>query len=71
MRVTDTIWFTGIYGSVGIVLGVDDVTGDHKAYIGAGVGDSDESDTETIKDHGNPLNLDTVLRIATHIGGKG
>ena len=71
MRVTDTIWFTGVKGCAGIVLGVDDTTGKHKAYIGAGTGASEAHDTELVKDYGNPLSLGTILRIATHLkGGK-
>lgn len=69
MRVTDTLWFTGTHGCVGIVMGVDDTTGEHKAYIGVGVGDSERYDTELLKEHGTPLSLETVLRIASYLGG--
>ncbi len=70
MRVTDTIWFTGMRGSVGLVMGVDDVTGDRKAYIGRCSGLDEELDTKVIVDYGVALKLDTIMKIATHLGGK-
>jgi hypothetical protein len=37
MKITDSVWFTGIFipGCIGIVLSEDDITGKKKAYEGA------------------------------------
>ena len=70
MKVIDSLWFTNIKGTVGIVILEEDVTGDRKAYIGVVSGEDEKADTETIIAWGNKLSLDTAQRIV-HFLKKG
>lgn len=63
MKVIDTLWFTNINGTVGIVIIEEDVTGDRKAYIGSVSGEDEKADTESLLAWGNKLSLDTFKRI--------
>jgi len=64
VKVIDTLWFTNLNGTVGIVIVEEDVTGDRKAYIGAVPIVVDEKrDTEAIIAWGNKFSLDTLKRI--------
>ena len=63
MKVIDTLWFTNINGTVGIVIIEEDVTGDRKAYIGTVPGENEKADAEAIIAWGNKFSLDTVHRI--------
>jgi len=42
MKVIDTLWFTNLKGTAGIVILEEDVTGDRKAHIGVVDGLNDE-----------------------------
>jgi len=57
MKITGTIWFTTTNGVVGIVFGVDEVTGKKKAYIGTAPGSDEESDAWSIAEWGVPFGL--------------
>lgn len=66
MKVTNTYWFAPATGGlVGIVVGVDEVTGKHKAYIGSvPVATTEEFDARAIAEYGAKLNLKVLLEIA-------
>ncbi|GAH49030.1 unnamed protein product, partial [marine sediment metagenome] len=63
MRVIETLWFTNIKGTCGIVLGEEDVTKDPVAYISVVGGSNAQLDTEDIVAWGNKFPRDTALRI--------
>ena len=70
MNVISAIWFSFLYfpGSVGIVLGVDEITGERKAYIGVRVsGSSEQKDIESIRQFGSPLGLDVLKTIVNFL----
>jgi len=70
MKVIDAIWFTNIRGTVGIVIGEDEITGEKKAYIGVVEGNDVKEDIELIKSWGNPFPLETVERMKILMAGK-
>lgn len=61
MKITDTLWFNqGINIAtlpiiIGIVLGVDEVTGEKKAYIGAVIPTTEVKDAMQIVELGAPF----------------
>jgi len=63
MKVIDSLWFTNMKGTVGIVILEEDVTGDRKAYIGMVEGLDEQTDREALLAWGNPFSLDTAQRI--------
>ena len=63
MKVLDKLWFTNKDGCIGIVVIEEDVTGDRKAYIGVGQGNSEEVDTEQILAWGNKFSVDILERL--------
>ena len=65
MKIKDSIWFTNMKGVVGVILGEDEVTGKHKAYIGIADGQNQKGDEELVARRGNKLNYETAARI-TH-----
>ncbi len=67
MKIADTIWLTGMYGSIGIVLGEDAITGERKAYIGVHYGRDEDEDREMVARGGSKLLLATVERIAFYL----
>lgn len=54
MKILNTLWFTemGSPRPIGIVFGVDEVTGKHKAYIGTCSGMNEKLDADYIAQHG-------------------
>lgn len=60
MKIIETIWFTGMYGCCGIVLGEDVITGDRRAYLGVHRGVDEESDRALIADGGSHLSRATI-----------
>ena len=70
MKITDTIWFTGMYGNMGIVLGEDTITGERKAYIGTHRGVGEESDRQLIAEGGARLSRGIVERILKHFDAE-
>ena len=48
-------WFTGFYGTIGIVTGEDEITGQKRAYIGTAPGFNENLDTEHIAETGSPV----------------
>lgn len=63
MKIIDSLWFTTIDGSIGIIVIEEDVTGDRKAYIGPASGKDEKADTEKIIAWGNKFSIDTAERI--------
>lgn len=63
MNLIDAIWFTSLRGTVGIVIGEDEVTGKRKAYVGIGDGFDEKVDAEHILEWGCPLYPGTIHRI--------
>lgn len=70
MRVLETLWFTGINGCIGIVVGEEDVTGDRKAYIGVASGANEKADQESILGLGNKFTYDIVQRLDYYLKPK-
>ena len=58
-----TVWFTGLKGCVGIVIGEDEYTGKRQAYIGAANGHNEKVDTEAITACGNSLSVAVLKEI--------
>ena len=70
MKILNTIWFTGAQGTIGIVLGQDEHTGDPKAYIGLGLGYSDEADTLIVSQMGSPFMPSMAKILFKHFNPK-
>lgn len=66
MNIIQAIWFTemGSMRPIGIVLGVDNITGERKAFIGTASGDDEGADAERIAAGGAKLRVGTVNSIA-------
>lgn len=63
MKVIDSIWFTNRDGTIGIIIGEEDITGDRKAYIGPASGTDEKTDTQQILSWGNKFSLSIALRV--------
>ena len=63
MKIIETLWFNSFGGTVGIVVGEEDITKDRKAYIGPASGLNEKEDTDHIISFGLPFSLDTAKRI--------
>ncbi len=55
MRIKQPYWFTGLFGTIGIVTGEDEVTGKKKAYIGTAPGFDEDADSQHIAKTGSPV----------------
>ncbi len=71
MKIIDTIWLTGMYGHVGIVLGEDAITGERKAYIGVHKGQDEVADREMVAAGGSKLAKEIAERIRRHFDKEG
>ena len=65
MKFVDDIWFESVLGTVGVIVGEDNVTHQRKAYIGIGSGTDLWKDIQTIAENGCPLTPEIASRIAT------
>ena len=63
MKIIDSIWFNNSLGTMGIVVGEDEITGKRKAYVGIGRGADQDQDIELIKENGVQL----TLSVAEHL----
>lgn len=63
MKVIETLWFSNIFGCVGVVVVEEDITADRKAYIGAAPGFNENADIDAIISDGNPFSLETIKRL--------
>jgi hypothetical protein len=57
-------WFSGYFGTIGIVTGEDENTGEKKAYIGTAAGFNEDADTDYIAQQGSPVAASLVYEIA-------
>lgn len=55
MLIKNSYWFSGAFGTIGIVTGEDENTGVKKAYIGTAQGFDEAADTKFIAERGSPL----------------
>ena len=73
MKIIDTLWFSGSYGCIGIVVGEDEITGKRKAYIGPSSGGDAKGDTDYIAANGSPFTkaqADLLVELLTKKNGK-
>lgn len=66
MKVANTLWFTGPFGTIGIVLAYDENTGGPKAYIGPGAGLDSADDTALVSQMGAPFMPRAAQEIFDH-----
>ncbi len=67
MKIIETLWLTGMYGHVGIVLAEDSITGERKVYVGVHRGQDEASDRELVASGGSKLTWQMVDRIQRHL----
>lgn len=65
MKVLRSFWFShmGETGTIGIVVGEDELTKERKAYLGTVSGNSEQMDTALILARGSPLSQETLQDI--------
>jgi hypothetical protein len=70
MKIKETFWFTemGSTRPIGIVIGVDERTGEPKAYIGTAFGSHEGEDVQHIASKGAKLSPSTAKLIAKALG---
>jgi hypothetical protein len=67
MKITNTAWYnTNQSHMIGIVMGLDEVTGEPKAYIGLGDGVDEQADINHIASNGAKLTKEMVKNISKH-----
>lgn len=72
MKITDTLWFspwdicTLPTIMIGVVLGVDEITGEKKAYIGAVIPTTEELDSKMIVENGAPFTGYDAIKALKH-----
>ena len=69
MKITNASWFTqmGELKPIGIVFGVDEITGDKKAYIGVGDGVDESTDVNNIFLTGAKIHISQANIIIEHL----
>ncbi len=69
MKIQKTVWFSGlnIPGLIGIVMGVDEVTGKKRAYMGFGDGSSEKFDEKVIAATGSPVNVAVLQEVIDYL----
>ena len=71
MKVTDAVWFTTADRKViGIIMGVDARTGEHKAYLGYGVGDDEAIDAARILENGSKVHVAKLKEVIAFLESK-
>ena len=55
MKILHKYWFTGSFGTIGIVTGVDPITNARKGYIGQAGGTDEDYDANLIMETGSPV----------------
>ncbi len=63
MKVILTLWFSGMYGFTGIVLGENVITGERKALIGVHQGVDPDGDTRLIVEGGSKIPRETLKKV--------
>ena len=64
---TAPLFGTSVYVCIGVVLGVDEVTGQRKGYIGITSGDNEKSDEEFIAQYGQKVSPVIVKGILDYL----
>ena len=69
MKIEKTVWFSGfnIPGLIGVVMGVDELTGKKKAYMGFGSGRSVDFDEKVIVADGSPVNTAILQEVIDYL----
>jgi len=67
MKVLWTYWFSAVSGTIGVVIGEDEITGDMEAYIGLAAGVNQETDTEMLRKWGTPLSPAVLQEIVARL----
>ncbi len=70
MIIKTTLWFPGMYGFCGIVLGEDAISGERKVIVGIHKGQADAADRHMIVAGGTSLSLNEAKQILEHLKGK-
>lgn len=70
MKIDKTFWFTGSYGTIGVVVGEDSTTKKKKAYIGVGGGFDRRRDIDHIATEGSPVNPGVIREILEALTNK-
>lgn len=68
MNIKGFYWFTGGFGTLGIVTGEDETTGTKRAYIGQVDGYDEDKDTKHIAEHGSPLSPPILRSVLQDLG---
>ena len=63
MKVIRSLWFSHLAGTIGIVIGEDDLTKERKAFIGLVAGNNEEMDSAWVLDRGSHLSRGTLQEI--------
>ena len=63
MKIKRPYWFTGFFGTIGVVVGEDNVTGEKKAYIGTAPGFDEDADAQYIAKTGSPVDPGHLAQI--------
>ena len=71
MKILRDYWFSGLGPLIGIVAGVDEVTGKGKAYIGVGQGIDQEADAKYVAKTGAKLPLPILDEIRALLAPPG
>ena len=69
MRIKRPYWFTGFFGTIGIVTGEDEATGKKKAYIGTAPGLDEDLDTHHVVKTGSPVDPMHLAQILEDLKG--
>lgn len=70
VKTVNQYWFNGMFGTIGIVTGEDEVTGKRKAYIAPVPGMSEEADVRRIKEAGAPVDPRQIADILADLSEK-
>jgi hypothetical protein len=68
MNIGRYYWFTGSFGTLGIVTGEDKITGVKKAYIGQVSGTDEDMDAKHVTEHGTPLHPSILKSVLQDLG---
>lgn len=67
MKIKEAYWFSAMPGTIGVVVGEDDVTGKHKGYIGIVSGYDEDFDKKKVAELGSPVDPKTLREIADYL----
>lgn len=71
MKILADYWFIDMRGgTMGIVVGEDECTGERKAYIGVGAGYNQETDRHFISEYGQKLPISFIEELLNYLKSK-